>query len=66
MAAGKSQLALGMSVGVSQQAVQRWEAAMCLPDERNWFQLELTLGPLGVVRDAGPETAAREESDAAA
>ena len=34
---------------------------------RGWVQLELTLGPLGIVREAGPRPEAAEEaSDAAA
>lgn len=63
--AGKSQQALAVVLGVTQQAVQRWEAAVRLPAEETWVQLELALGPLGVVRAgrgaAREETAARGE-----
>jgi ribosome-binding protein aMBF1 (putative translation factor) len=51
--AGKSQVVLAAVLGVSQQCVQRWERAKGSPSEENWVQLELALGPLGVVRGAG-------------
>ena len=62
--AGLSQFRLGMMLGVSQQAVHYWEAAKWPPSAENWQQLELALGPLGVVRDTGPgpEAAAGEEA----
>jgi len=63
-AAGLSQLRLGMSLGVSQQCVQHWEAARWSPSGENWVQLELTLGPLGVVREAGVREAATGEAAA--
>ena len=53
--AGKSQYALAAVIGVTQQCVQRWEAAKSAPSEESWVQLELALGPLGVVRDPRPE-----------
>ena len=62
--AGASQLTLAAVLGVTQQCVQRWEGAKSAPSEENWVQLELVLGPLGVVRDA-PEAAGEEQSSAA-
>ena len=53
--AGKSQFALAAILGVTQQCVQRWEVAKSAPSEENWVQLELALGPLGVVRRAAAE-----------
>ncbi len=41
------------------------EYARRAPGEQSWIQLELALGPLGVVRDAGPESADEEQSSAA-
>jgi ribosome-binding protein aMBF1 (putative translation factor) len=52
--AGKSQFALAAVLGVTQQCVQRWEVARCVPSAESWIQLELTLGPLGVVRERDP------------
>ena len=63
--AGLSQRALAAAVGVTESCVQLWEYAKRTPGEQSWVQLELTLGPLGVVREAGPEAAAREDADAA-
>ena len=64
--AGMSQRALAEAVGVGERMVRRWELAERTPGAESWTQLEFTLGPLGVVRDAGPEPeAATEESDAA-
>lgn len=63
--AGLSQRALSHRLGVSRPAIQQWERGARTPAPDNWIQLELTLGPLGVVRNAGPEPAATEESDAA-
>ena len=63
--AGLSQYRLAAAVGVSRSAVQMWEDARRMPGEESWVQLELTLGPLGVVRDRvpeAPETAAKEEA----
>ena len=65
-AAGMTQRDLALVVGVTTAAVAHWERARWVPRPESWVQLELTLGPLGVVRDTGPEPAAREESDAAA
>ena len=63
--AGMSQRALAEAVGVTPACVQLYEYGKRTPSAKTWIQLELTLGPLGVVRDAGPEPAAREQSDAA-
>lgn len=64
--AGMTQLALAAAVGVTGVCVSLWERGQRTPGEEHWVQLQLTLGPLGVVRQADPETAAREASDAAA
>ena len=61
--AAMSRPQLAAVVGVTASAVQWWERGMGIPGEEHWIQLELTLGPLGVVRDAGPEGA--EETEAA-
>lgn len=55
--AAMSRPRLAVVVGVSATAVQHWEEAKRTPGEAMWTQLELTLGPLGIVRDPGPETA---------
>ncbi len=55
--AGLSQYRLAAAIGVSRSAVQMWEDARRAPGEQSWIQLELALGPLGVVREARPETA---------
>jgi len=63
--AGMTRRDLAAAVGVTAAAVRHWEAARRMPQEENWVQLELTLGPLGVVRDQAPEapeTAAKEEA----
>ena len=61
-----TQCALAEAVGVTAQYIQLLEYGKRSPGEQTWVQLELTLGPLGVVRDAGTGTeAATEESDAA-
>ncbi len=56
--AGMSQRALAAAVGVTECCVQLWEGAKRTPREESWIQLELTLGPLGVVRDGDPQAAA--------
>ena len=57
---------LAAVVGVSASAVQWWEEGNGIPNEEHWVQLELALGPLGIVRDPGPgREAATERSDAA-
>ena len=63
--AGLSQYKLAVIVGVSRPAVEQWEAARRVPDAVNWEQLELTLGPLGVVRTEDRKDAARQDADAA-
>lgn len=60
--AGLSQRALSYQLGVSRPALQQWERGARTPAPDNWVQLELTLGPLGVVRESGQEQAAREEA----
>jgi DNA-binding transcriptional regulator YiaG len=55
--AGASQSLLAAVLGVTQQCVHDWEKARRAPSEESWEQLELTLGPLGVVRDTGPDPA---------
>jgi ribosome-binding protein aMBF1 (putative translation factor) len=61
--AGLSQVRLAAIVGVSPSAVQMWEEARRTPRGENWVQLELTLGPLGVVREARPEPEAATRAD---
>ena len=63
--AGLSQRRLADLAGVTRRSVQYWEEAKRRPGEQSWVQLELTLGPLGVVRES--KDAPREEAaDAAA
>ena len=50
-AAGLSRPRLAVVLGVSATAVQWWEEAKRTPSAATWVQLELALGPLGVVRD---------------
>ena len=64
--AGMSQRRLAAALGVTVTAVRHWEHAGRTPGDRSWVQLELTLGPLGIVRGAGPEPAAGEGRDVAA
>jgi ribosome-binding protein aMBF1 (putative translation factor) len=59
-----SQADLAAAVGVTGVCVSLWERAQRTPAEEHWVQLELTLGPLGIVREAKPE-AARGTADAA-
>jgi hypothetical protein len=65
--AGLSVRRLALAVGVTEAAVAHWERARRTPGERSWVQLEFTLGPLGIVREAdpGPEPAAAEGASAA-
>ena len=51
--AGLSQRRLAVVVGVTEASVQHYENARRTPSARTWIQLELALGPLGVVREAG-------------
>lgn len=68
-AAGLTRPRLALVLGVSASAVKMWEDGARTPGEENWEQLELTLGPLGVVRDrragAGDGGRRGDESDAA-
>lgn len=66
--AGLTQVRLAVLAGVTEQCVQRWEQAERTPGPESWVQLELTLGPLGVVREAGPgtEAATKEGQERAA
>lgn len=52
---GLSQRKLAAVLGVSKQAVWYWEAGRRTPEPESWVQLELALGPLGVVRDPRPD-----------
>ena len=62
--AGLSQRRLAVAVGVTETAVWYWEKAQRTPGKRSWIQLELTLGPLGVVREADSRPEAAEASAA--
>jgi len=53
--AGLSKRALAAAVGVSDTCVNWWERGRRAPSAEHWVQLELTLGPLGIVRGPGPE-----------
>lgn len=53
--AGMTQRHLAAAVGVSTAEVGHYERGRRTPSAEAWVQLELTLGPLGVVRDPGPE-----------
>jgi transcriptional regulator with XRE-family HTH domain len=64
-AAGMSQRRLAIVVGVTETAIQHYEYAKRTPSAETWVQLELALGPLGVVRDR-EEQAARDDRDASA
>ena len=64
--AGMSQRHLAAIVGVTQVSVGLWERAQLTPGPGNWIQLELALGPLGIVRETTPRPeAATGEADAA-
>ena len=65
---GMSQRRLAAIVGVTQPCVGLWERAQATPGPENWVQLQLALGPLGIVRERtlDPETAAGENRHAAA
>ena len=63
--AGLSQRRLAAVLGVTTTAVRHWEHADRAPGQESWVQLELALGPLGVVREAGPDAAGEEQSSAA-
>lgn len=53
--AGLSRARLALALGVTERAVEYWETARRTPGAGTWVQLELTLGPLGVVREAGEQ-----------
>jgi ribosome-binding protein aMBF1 (putative translation factor) len=61
--AGLTQRRLAALAGVTEVCVQLWERAQRTPGAESWQQLELALGPLGVVRDRKPGS---EEEEAAA
>jgi ribosome-binding protein aMBF1 (putative translation factor) len=63
--AGMAARDLADAVGVSAAAVWHWEGGRRMPSEESWVQLELTLGPLGIVRE-GQERSEGEADDAAA
>ena len=59
-AAGLSQRRLAAVLGVTDVCVGLWERAQRTPGPDSWVQLELTLGPLGVVRERGVEAEAED------
>jgi ribosome-binding protein aMBF1 (putative translation factor) len=61
-----SQQALAAVVGVTDVCVSLWERAQRKPSPESWVQLELTLGPLGVVREADPRPEAEAGREQAA
>lgn len=63
--AGMSKRRLAAAVGVAPATVRRWECAEGTPAEEHWIQLELALGPLGVVREADPKPEAEDRHAAA-
>jgi len=63
--AGLTQRCLAAVVDVTEVCVQLWERAARTPGAESWEQLELALGPLGIVRDAGPEVAKADHASAA-
>ena len=63
--AGLTQRRLAALLGFTEQCVQCWEQATRTPGPESWVQLELTLGPLGIVRNA-LEAATREDHASAA
>src|SRR5208282_6549364 len=58
--AAMSRPRLAAVVGVTATAVQLWEQGKRTPSEESWIQLELALGPLGVVREGDPRPEAAE------
>ena len=66
--AAMSRPRLAAAVGVSATAVQWWEQGRRTPSAENWVQLQLALGPLGVVKDrpvsASPEGGEQREEAA--
>jgi ribosome-binding protein aMBF1 (putative translation factor) len=60
-----SQRRLAALVGVTEVCVQYWEYAKRAPGPERWVQLELTLGPLGIVGESEPEAATRGKRHAA-
>ena len=63
--AGLTQRRLAALLGFTEQCVQCWEQATRTPGPESWVQLELTLGPLGIVGET-PEAATRDGQDVAA
>ena len=63
--AGLTQVRLAAVVDVTEQCVQMWERAERKPGAEKWVQLELTLGPLGIVREGNPEPAPAKADRAA-
>jgi DNA-binding transcriptional regulator YiaG len=63
--AGMTRRHLALAVGVSEAAVGHWERGARKPGPESWVQLELALGPLGIVRE-GQERSEGEAADAAA
>ena len=61
-----SQRALAAAVGVTESYIQLCEYGKRNPSVKTWEQLELTLGPLGVVRDPRPEAGEDQQRGEAA
>jgi len=61
-----SQRALAAAAGVTESYIQLIEYGKRNPSVKTWTQLELTLGPLGVVRDQAPEAPETAAGEAAA
>jgi ribosome-binding protein aMBF1 (putative translation factor) len=64
--AGLSMRRLAAVVGVSDACIGLWERAQRTPAAEHWEQLELTLGPLGIVRDPGPAAGQDQQRSEAA
>jgi ribosome-binding protein aMBF1 (putative translation factor) len=60
--AGMTQRRLAAVLGVTATAVQHYEYGKRTPSEERWIQLELALGPLGVVRERPEPAATRSEA----
>lgn len=59
-----SQRALAAAVGVTESYIQLCEYGKRNPSAKTWQQLELVLGPLGVVRDGDPQRQRQGEAAA--
>jgi ribosome-binding protein aMBF1 (putative translation factor) len=63
--AGLTQRRLASLAGVTEVCVQLWERAVRTPGPERWVQLELTLGPLGIVRESVTDAARENDAEAA-